>query len=178
MHRRFLATLAGTLMLGLVCAASAQSATKTTDSDFMIQAVADGMAEVNMGRLALKKSSDPQVRQLAQRIVNDHAEANGKLRALALRKHVRLPAEPTAEAIQKAAAMKKMEGKNFDRAWADAMVKDHLKAIDLFATASQQAEDTAVRKFAEDTAPALQTHLQMAQKLAGASATDTSGSTP
>jgi putative membrane protein len=178
MHRRFLATLAGTVMLGLVCAASAQSATKTTDSDFMIQAVADGMAEVNMGRLALKKSSDPQVKRLAQRIVSDHTEANGKLRALALRKHVRLPAEPTAEAIQKAAAMKKMEGKNFDRAWADAMVKDHLKAIDLFATASQQAEDTAVRKFAEDTAPALQTHLQMAQKLTGMPTTDAAGTTP
>lgn len=177
MHPRSLATLA-TLMLGLVGTASAQAAIRAPDSKFMTQAAADGMAEIRMGRLALEKSADPQVKLVAQRIVGDHTEANKKLRALALKKHVNLPAAPTAEAIQEATAMKRMEGRNFDRAWANAMVKDHLKAIDLFATASQQAEDRDVLKFAEDTTPALQAHLQMAQKLTGASGSDAVGTTP
>lgn len=171
MSRRFLATLAASaLALGFVCTASARSnSVNATDSNFMIRAAADGIAEVQMGQLALEKSSDPQVKQLAQRIVSDHTKANGKLRALALKKHVTLPATPTAEARQKAADMKAMDGASFDKAWSAAMVKDHTKAIDMFATESQQAKDADVRDFAEATTPVLRTHLQMAQKLNGAS---------
>ena len=174
MSRRFLVPLAaGALALGLACTASAQSV--ASDSAFMEHALADGMAEVQMGQLALEKSSDAQVKQLAQRIVTDHKKADRELRKLAVRKQVRLPATPTAEAQQKVASMRQMDGAAFDRAWAAAMVKDHTKAIDMFTTESQQAKDADVRKFAEATTPTLRTHLEMAQKLHGGSATSDAG---
>jgi putative membrane protein len=177
MSRRFLVPLAASaLALGLACTASAQSsALNATDSAFMEHAIVDGMAEVQMGQLALDKSSDAQVKQLAQRIVTDHKKADHELRKLAVRKHVRLPATPTADAQQEAASMKQMEGADFDRAWAAAMVKDHNKAIDMFTTESQQAKDADLRKFAESTTPTLRTHLEMAQKLNGGASMDPSG---
>ena len=168
--------IASALALGLAGTASAQSAPNATDTRFMQQAASDGIAEVQMGQLALEKASDPQVKELARRIVADHTKANGHLRALAVRKHVKLPATTTVEAQREAADMKAMDGQQFDQAWSNAMVKDHLKAIDLFATESQQAKDADVRKFTDATTPALQTHLQMAQKLAGAAST--TGTTP
>jgi putative membrane protein len=171
MSPRFLPTLAaGALALGVACAVPAQSAApNNTDSSFIKQAAADGMAEVQMGRMALGKSSNAQVKQLAHRIIEDHTKANDKLRMLAQKKNVTLPATPTAEARQEAASMKSMDGAGFDRAWAAAMVKDHTKAIDLFTTETQQAKDADVRQFAETTTPVLRTHLDMAQKLAGGS---------
>lgn len=174
MSRRFLATLAaGALTLGFACTASARShSVNATDSTFMTRAAADGLAEVRMGKLALEKSSNPQVKQLAQRIVSDHSKANGKLRALALQKHVPLPATPTADAKQEAAHMKTLDGADFDQAWSAAMVKDHTKAIDMFATESQQAKDAEVRDFVQATTPVLRTHLQMAQQLTGESSTN------
>lgn len=135
----------------------------TADRTFMKQAATDGMAEVQRGQLAMKKSSDAEVKQLAQRIVDDHTKTNDTLRTLAQSKQVPLSATPSANAQKQAADMKKLDGKKFDQAWTEVMVKGHQKAVDVFTTESKQAQDADTRKFAADTLPALKTHLQMAQ---------------
>jgi putative membrane protein len=160
-----------TLLFGLIGTAFAQSdgnmqsMANTADDTFMKHAAADGMAEVQMGQMAMKKSSDADVKQLAQRIVDDHTKINDALRALAESKQVPLPTSLSADAQKQAAEVKKLDGKKFDQAWAKAMVKDHQKAVETFTTASKQAQDADTQKFATDTLPALNTHLQMAQKV-------------
>ena len=111
--RPFMRAAAGLLLCGLAFAACAQSGRDKTplvanaaDNKFMTSAASDGMAEVAMGQLALEKSSQASVKQLAQRIVDDHTMANDKLRALAQAKRVALPAAPGDEAQQSASAMK------------------------------------------------------------------------
>lgn len=138
-----------------------------TDSTFMAHAAADGMAEVQMGQLALKKSSDPKIKQLAQRIVDDHTDANGKLQTLARYKQVTLPAAPSQAAQDKAASMTSMDGATFDKAWTAAMVGDHQKAVTLFTDEVGKTSDPQVKTFAQATLPVLKTHLQMAQQLQG-----------
>jgi putative membrane protein len=135
------------------------------DSMFMTHAAADGMAEVQMGQMALQKTSDPKVKQLAQRIVEDHTAANGKLRALAQQKQVTLPSAPMKDAQDKAATMNSMDGAKFDQAWAAAMVDDHQKAVKMFSNETTQTQDADVRTFAQATLPTLKTHLEMAQQL-------------
>lgn len=164
------------LLLGASGSALAQSSpnTKTavssTDSTFMKHAAAGNMAEIDMGRMALNKSSDAQVKQLAQRIVDDHTAANAKLKTLAESKHVTLPAGPTPDARKAAASMRKMDGSAFDKAWSKHMVTDHQKAIKMFTKASSNSKDPDVRNFAQATLPVLKTHLEMAQKLVAAEA--------
>jgi putative membrane protein len=163
--------IAGALSLGLACAAFAQSATKeplvanAADSTFMTRAAADGIAEVQMGQMALDKSSDTEVKKLAQRIVDDHTKANASLRNLAQAKQVSLPSAPTDDAQKAAGSMKKMDGKDFDQAWADSMVKDHQKAIAMFTTESKQTQDADLRKFTSGTLPTLQAHLETARQV-------------
>jgi putative membrane protein len=135
------------------------------DSMFMTHAAADGMAEVQMGQMALQKTSDPKVKQLAQRIVDDHTAANGKLRALAQQKQVTLPTAPMKDAQDKAATMNSMDSAKFDQAWAAAMVDDHQKAVKMFSDETTQTQDADVRTFAQATLPTLKSHLQMAQQL-------------
>lgn len=174
MSIRFIVRAAtGALLLGFAFVLCAQS-TKTTmlvanaaDSMFMTHAAADGMAEVQMGQMALKKSSDPKVKQLAQRIVDDHTDANGKLQTLARYKQVALPAAPSQAAQDKATTMTSMDGTKFDQAWAAAMVSDHQKAVTLFTDEVQKTSDPQVKAFAQATLPVLKTHLQMAQQLQG-----------
>ena len=59
MSRRFLATLAAsTWAPGFVCAASARPhSVNSTDSNFMIRATADGIAEVQMAQKLTGESS-------------------------------------------------------------------------------------------------------------------------
>ena len=159
-------TSAKTMQSDTAAAAKPAHTMKATDSTFMKHAAADGMAEVAMGRMALDKSSDSQVKQLAQRIVDDHTKANDQLKTIAQDKNVKLPEGPTPDARKSADAMRKMDGAAFDKAWARHMVTDHKKAIAMFTNASKGG-DADVSGFATQTLPALRTHLKMAEDLAG-----------
>ncbi|HEY0198228.1 MAG TPA: DUF4142 domain-containing protein [Rhodanobacter sp.] len=157
------------MLLGFAGAASALPETKaavdSADAAFMQHAAADGMAEVQMGRMALGKTSNASLKELAQRIVDDHTKANDQLKVLAAGKQVELPAAPDADAQKETKKLDALSGNAFDKAWSKAMVDAHKKAVKMF-TAENDAKDDDVRKFAQATLPVLQTHLQMATQVA------------
>ena len=170
--RPFMRAAAGLLLSALAFAACAQSARDKTalvanasDSKFMTHAASDGMAEVRMGQIALEKSSDASVKQLAKRIVDDHTKANDTLRALAQTKQVALPATPDADAQKTASDIEALDAKKFDKEWAATMVKDHQKAVALFTAEAGRTQDREVRAFAQATLPTLKTHLELARQL-------------
>lgn len=171
MHTHHLARfLVSGLSACLVCTALAQSVsgTPSTTSDddvsFIKHAALDGNAEVKLGQLALDKSSNADVKKLAQRIVDDHTRANDDLRTLAQGKQITLPSPPD-DADAAISPLKDKDGTTFDQAWADRMVKDHQKAIAMFATEKRQAQDPDVRNFTEETLPVLDAHLEAARAL-------------
>lgn len=163
----------GTLLLaalaGSAMARGGNKATGSTDATFMRNATADGLAEIQLGQLALEKPSSAQVRQLAQRIVDDHPKANGQLMSLAERKQITLPTEPMPAQQREAARLRAMSDAAFDQAYARSMVDDHRRAIRMFGVASQSVGDREVKRFASTTLPALKTHLQLAGTIAGGS---------
>jgi putative membrane protein len=159
-------TSAKTMQSDTAAAPKPPHARKSTDSRLVKEAAADGMAEVAMGRMALNKSSDSQVKQLAQRIVDDHTKANDQLKTIAQDKNIKLPDGPAPDARKSADAIRKMDGAAFDKAWAGHMVTDHKKAIAMFTKASK-GSDADVSGFAAQNLPALRTHLKMAEDLAG-----------
>ena len=59
-----------------------------------------------------------------------------------------------------------MLGDAFDRAYVQDMVKDHRKDVTLFEDQARNGKDPALKQFAQATLPALQEHLQMAERLA------------
>jgi len=73
---------------------TAQSTTtiNSDDSAFLKDAAHDGVMEVQIGRLAVDKATDPEIKQFAQRLIDDHSKANQDLTALASQKGVSLPA--------------------------------------------------------------------------------------
>jgi putative membrane protein len=168
-----LATLAGSAFAQSNAARSGSESTgkggTSKDAMFMRHAAADSLAEIQMGRIALDKSSSAQVKELAQRIIDDHTKANDQLMSIAQRKQVTLPTEPMPMQKQEADKLKAMSGKAFDEAYAKAMVKDHRKAIKMFGMENQEAADSDVKEFASTTLPVLKTHLQMAEQIAGGS---------
>jgi putative membrane protein len=159
---------------GVSCAALAQSSGNVSAADkaFMQKAAADGIAEVQMGQTASTKSSDPQIKQFAQRIVDDHTKANDQLKAIALAKQVTLPSAPDASAQKESKRLDGLKGKSYDQAWSKDMVAGHQAAVALFTQESTGGTDSDVRQFATTTLPTLKTHLQMAQQLNLPSARD------
>jgi putative membrane protein len=51
----------------------------------------------------------------------------------------------------------------FDRAYINAMVKDHIEDVAEFRKESQTGQDVDIKAFAAKTLPTLQHHLEMAQ---------------
>ena len=174
--RRITLVLGTLLLAGLASSAFAHGSAGHSDSMnksgnhdamFMRHAAADSLAEIQMGRIALDKSSSAQVKQLAQRIIDDHTKANDQLMSIAERKQVTLPTEPMPMAKQEADNLKSMSGNAFDQAYARTMVKDHRKAIKMFGMESQNATDSDLKQYASTTLPVLKQHLQMAEQIAG-----------
>ena len=173
--------LGALLLASLPCAAFAQSSASdgssrngshgmtqgNHDAMFMREAAAASLAEIQAGQIALDKGSSAQVKQLAQRIIDDHTKANDQLMSIAQRKQVTLPTAPMPMQKQEAAHLNTLSGASFDQAYAQAMVKDHREAIKLFGMESQNGSDTDLKQFASTTLPALKQHLQMAEQIAG-----------
>lgn len=60
-----------------------------------------------------------------------------------------------------------LSGADFDRAFIQQMVSDHKSAVADFQRAASSGSDSDVRRFAQQTLPGLQEHLQQAQTLSG-----------
>lgn len=141
----------------------------SADSQFFAKAAAGGIAEIQLGELALEKSSDDNVKKLARRVVDDHRQADTRLAALGQRKHLDFPSRPDADAVEAQARLARTSGRAFDQAWTKLMVSDHQKAVKLFNAESRKGKDADLRKFAADALPVLRDHLKSAQGIAAVS---------
>lgn len=140
----------------------------TTSEIFVEQATLAGMFEVDAGKIALTRSSDPAVRDFAQKMVTDHSAANAELASIAKKAPPALPIPMLLDSDHKAKLEKleKTSGKNFDAAYGQAMRDGHDQAVVLFThAAGEPLVRPELREFASKTLPALQAHQAEAAKL-------------
>ncbi|KRT13691.1 hypothetical protein ASU31_23355 [Pedobacter ginsenosidimutans] len=135
------------------------------DAKFTTQAAVGGMAEVELGKLALEKSSNPQVKEFATMMVKDHGMANTELMAIAKQKNITLPSTVDDEHKKKMDDLSKKSGADFDKAYVDAMVSGHKSTLKLMEDELRDAKDADLKAFATKTAPIVQSHLVMINKI-------------
>jgi putative membrane protein len=180
------------------------SSMNNADQRFVSEAAQAGMAEVAHGQLAVQRASNQEVKSFAQRMIDDHSQANQELMQLATSKGISLPSDKAQSSSMKTeqsgsqstsgqmtteqAQLKgkhreamnklaKLSGAEFDREYMRHQVKDHDKAIALFEGQANRGGDADLKAFAAKTLPKLREHQQMAQSIAakaGASETKTS----
>ncbi|MEP6569921.1 MAG: DUF4142 domain-containing protein [Acidobacteriota bacterium] len=135
-------------------------------SKFAAAAGPGGMAEVELGRLAVQKAADPSVKEFGQRMISDHTLANAELKAVAKKKNIQLPSDLTSDQKSLMDKLSKLSGGEFDKEYMSAMVKDHEEDVKEFQTQANEGTDPDVKAFAGKTLPTLQAHLQMARDVA------------
>ena len=156
-----LTALALAIAPGSIRAADVERADKT----FITDAYEDGLAEVKLGEMAKGKSANVDVKAFGEHMVTDHGKANAELKTLADSKKVKVASDVTMVAKGKAKMLDAKSGADFDKAYVEAMVKDHKKAVALFEKTSNEAKDGEVKAFAAKTLPTLKMHLSMAEEL-------------
>jgi putative membrane protein len=152
-------------LLAAIPAASAQTTTNSNDAKFIDKMARDGTAEVELGKLAEQKSSNPQVKTFAQRLVSDHTKANQQLMPIAQRDGVSPPKSVDKEHSTLQARLAKLNGQAFDRAFVQAQVEDHRKDIQYLQQQAQAVQDPNLKSFIQQTLPVMQQHLQMAEQI-------------
>jgi putative membrane protein len=141
------------------------AATGNADTAFATKAANGGMAEVALGKLAQQKSTNADIKKFANMMVTDHGKANGELMAIAKSKNIALPATVDAGHQKKMDDLSKMTGKDFDKAYVDAMVDGHKKTLDLMNDEAKNGKDADLKAFAAKTAPTVQMHLDAINKI-------------
>ena len=121
---------------------------------------------MELGKLAADKASNEDVKKFGQRMVDDHTKANDKLKQIASSKSVNVPDELNAKDKATKSRLEKLSGAQFDRAYMNDMVKDHVEDVAEFNRESKVAKDPDVKSFASETLPTLEDHLKNARSVA------------
>jgi putative membrane protein len=158
--------VAGTLVAVAGWSWPAWAVMTSADRTFVNKAAQGGVAEVALGQLAEKNAKSAQVKQFGARMVRDHGKANGQLKQLASKEGVSLPKTMSPEDQALHDKLTKLKGEAFDRTYMANMVQDHMKDVSDFKKAAATAKDPGVKKFASQTLPTLQQHLNLAKKVA------------
>ena len=136
------------------------------DLAFMNQAAAGNMAEVELGKLAVKQAASGEVKQFGQKMIDDHSKALDELKKLAEQKKVMLPPGVLPTQKELSDKLSKLNGAEFDKEYVKAMLEAHQKDVTAFEAVSKTATDADVKAFATKTLPTLKTHLEMIKSLA------------
>jgi putative membrane protein len=138
------------------------------DYRFAAEAARGGMAEVQMGQLAIQKGANPTVRSFGQRMVTDHSQADHQLTQVLAQKGASPPANLSTGDRLTLGRLENLSGANFDKAYAEDMVKDHEKDVKDFEKNIPQVADPELKAWAEKTLPILQQHLSLARQMQNA----------
>ncbi|MHC8343894.1 DUF4142 domain-containing protein [Pseudomonas sp. RT6P73] len=161
------------LALAVALSASMGTAFAATSNDFVDNAAAGGIAEIETSKLALEKSSSADIKAFANMIITDHTKANKELTALAKKNDIEVPDDTTLVKQAKEKILD-MRDESFDAAYANNQVKAHEETIELFKKQANTVTDdkvkgaTDLKGFAQKMLPALEKHLDMAKKLQAA----------
>jgi putative membrane protein len=149
-----------------VVSGSALAEVSLSDKYFLKSAAQSGAYEIEGSQLALNKAKSAEVKAFAKHMVEDHSKAAAELKALAGKKGVELPAKPSLLQRTSLKFLDTHKGASFDDSYAENVGVDaHESAVELFTEAADDADDADVKKFAQQTLPTLQKHLEMAKAL-------------
>lgn len=132
---------------------------------FMKEASLFGLEQIELGKLAAQKAADPKIQKFAKMMVKDHTKIHKRLKTLADGKRVTLPASISVADQQHIAELQKMSGKDFDKHYIDMTVKKHVRALDMFKSASTLG-DHPLQNFAARSLRVLEEHFKGAKDLA------------
>ncbi|HTM64777.1 MAG TPA: DUF4142 domain-containing protein [Flavipsychrobacter sp.] len=135
---------------------------KNPDQNFLEDAVEANTKEIRALTLGQQKGS-AQVKSAATKMLSDHKKLGEAVKDYIGKNNITLSDVDTADTdndLNSTAA-----GIDFDKAWADKMVDDHKKVINMFEDAQNDVKDAQLKSMITDALPKLRMHLEMSQTL-------------
>jgi putative membrane protein len=153
--------------------AAAPAAPGPTDPQIAAIVVAANSTDIEAAKLAKSKTKNKDVKEFAETMIRDHSASNKQATALVKKLKVKPEENATSKSLtdggkENIAALKKLKGAEFDKAYVEHEVAYHQQVLDAINnTLIPNAKNAELKDLLEKTAPVIQAHLDHAKKLAG-----------
>lgn len=133
------------------------------DKHFMKEAMEGDMAEIQLAKLAQQKASSDQVKQFAQRMIDDHTKLDAQMKPMAQQFGVEAPTDLDAKHKSVEAKLQNLSGEQFDQEYMKDMVGDHRQDDQAFLREETSASSPELKNAVTQAEPIISEHLRMAQ---------------
>jgi putative membrane protein len=157
--------------LALVTANAGAANAGPTDAQIAAIVVTANQVDIDAGKLAQSRSDSQEVKEFGQLMVTDHGGVNKSAVALVTRLGVTPAPNDTSKSLQQGgddnlAALKKLSGATFDKAYVDHEVDYHQAVLDaLDKTLIPSAQNAELKALLVKVRPAFVAHLEHAKRL-------------
>jgi len=143
-----------------------QARTAHQDTKFLEQANQGSVDEIDLAQLALKKSSDDDVKNFAQKMIDDHSKLLDDMKPFDMEAGVKVPEHPDAAAEAEKVKLDLLTGKTFDKAYIKGMVEDHHKVLEAFITEEKSTGYPAFKDAVGKGEKVVREHLELIDQIA------------
>jgi len=162
--------------------ASSSASLSKSDQNVLQELARANLAEIDLGRLAVAKTQNPQVKNYAQRMVDDHQKALQDVTQFAQAHNVTLPSEPDMKHRDLHKQLDALSGERFDQQYmARSGTAEHRALHGRLLQAQRTVSDADLKALVMRIEPVVDQHMQMARevntKAGAASSTGGSGTT-
>lgn len=152
-------------------AAEEKKAAGPTDPQIAAIVVTANAVDVDAGKVAKAKTKNAEVKKFAEQMITDHSSVNKSAVDLVTKLKVTPEENDTSRSLQKGgddnlASLKKLKGKEFDKAYVDHEVVYHQAVLDAIdKTLIPSAQNAELKALLVKVRPAIAAHLEHAQHL-------------
>ena len=157
---------------GLLCLTpAALSAQTVSDAQIASIVVTANQVDIDAGKLAASKATNPEIKKFGQQMVTDHTGVNKQATALVTKLKVTPEDNSTSQSLKAGgekniANLKSLKGAEFDKAYIDNEVTYHQAVIDAIdKTLVPSAQNAELKALLVKVRPAFVAHLEHARML-------------
>lgn len=153
-------------MLSITLLAQHEHGGAMSDQQFVDFAGQTNMVEANLGQLAQNNAASQQVKDYGQMLATDHTNDQHQLTIAAQQANLTVPTAIDEEHNKALIGpMNELHGEAFDHKFIQEMITGHTKAIETYKKEAADAQNPAIKSYAEAALPVLQKHLEAAKDL-------------
>ena len=149
------------LVAGALLVTVPMRAQSHSDKEFLKTAAQGDIVEVELAKLALKKSSDPQIQAFAKRMIHDHETLERDMKPFLVQAGIQPPASLNTEHQHLYNKLNGLSGEEFNKAYVADMDKDHHQDLADFQKEIASTQDAQLKATVEQGEKVIAEHVQM-----------------
>lgn len=129
------------------------------EADFVVKAVEDRYAEIKLAQLAIAKSSDASLKEIASILEKDNSKVLDELKDLSYKKGIAIPVGESESFKNEIQDLQQKDQNDFNKDWLKKITDQQESAIKNFESMQKKTQDVELKLWIDGTLPNLHGHL-------------------